>query len=85
VGRGVRRRRAGPAVALAEVLAELVGAGFGRDQNDLGARLTWRQIERYFGLIRRARRHARADLVEAVAVGFGGKHTAAFIKKLRED
>jgi uncharacterized membrane protein YccC len=85
VGRGVRRRGAGQAVALAEVLADLVGAGFGRDQHDLGERFTWRQLERYFGLIQRARRRARADLTEAVAMGFGGKDLAGYLRRLRKE
>ncbi len=85
VGRSVRRRRESAPVAIADVFTQLIGAGFGRNHRDIADQFTWRQIERYFGLIQTQRRHARADLIEAVAAGFGAKDLPKLLRQLRKD
>jgi hypothetical protein len=63
----------------------LIGAGFGHDQHEIGERLTCRQIERYYRLLQRRRRHAQADMIEAMAAGFGAKNLGKLLKSLRAD
>lgn len=70
-------------VPIVDVLCELVAAGYGDDPAEIARRYTWRQIERYWQAEQRRRRRRRADLIEAVAVGLGGKAAQA-VKRLRE-
>lgn len=44
--------------------------------------MTWRQIQRAYALAGQRRNRERADLIEAVAVAWGGK-PAETIEKLR--
>lgn len=69
---------------MAAVLDALVAAGYGTDPVELASRYTMRQIRRFYQLAEARRNRHRADLIEAVNVGFSGGNTLTqTIRKLR--
>ncbi|MDC8804213.1 hypothetical protein PRZ61_12250 [Halomonas pacifica] len=68
---------------LAELFDRLVAGGYGRDPIDIARRLTRRQILRLHAAVERRRDRQRADMIEAVAVAWGGK-PAEHIERLRK-
>lgn len=80
-----RRKNGGKPVDWGYVFHILIKANHGRDFDDIGRRLTRRQIDLYFNAEQRDRRLHRVDLMTDVNAAYvGGKHLKRLSDELKD-